>query len=177
MAQPERPDEHSSESDELARALRRPRGASGLVARTGPDPETGTAWKPPADELAGERRAIHIEGDVISAGSVSVKWYSNHIDDILVAFLEVIRRARGDAESEVTGFRRIDIDVLAQHLDMSGEDVLDALSALLGATKTRSASMAHLYTTGAGVIPPGAEEQEAPAEPVTRLAALLNEGS
>ncbi|MEM7287473.1 MAG: hypothetical protein AAF480_14070 [Actinomycetota bacterium] len=149
---------------QLARALRRRRTPGRWVQKDGPIvPEE-------------ERRPIVIGDGSISTDTVTVAWYSAHVDDVLVAFLEVVRRSRGDDEAEVTGFRRIDIDVLAEFLEMPGEIVVEELALLVGASSKRGASMKNLYrSTGIGVIPTGVGDDEARTQPSTRLAELLHE--
>ncbi len=157
---------------DLARALRRRRTPQRWLQPVDQPP----APAPPPSLPEGDRQPILIKGGAISTGVATVSWYSNHVDDILVAFLEVIRISRGDDEAEVTGFRRIDIDVLSHHLGLPGEDVIEQLAALIGASPTRSAAMLSLYRNGIGMIPTGVDEDEEPAAPVTRLAELLHDG-
>ena len=150
---------------QLARALRRRRNPGRWVQK-------GDAPIVPDHQ----RHPITISDGAISTEKVTVACYSDHIDDVLVAFLEVVRRSRGDEESEVAAFRRIDIDVLADFLGMPGETVVEELALLVGASPSRGASMRNLYlSTGIGVIPTGVEEQDAPAAPSSRLAELLHD--
>ena len=156
---------------DLARALRRRRTPHRWVQPV--DQPAAASPRPSLPE--GDRQPILIRGGAISTGVATVSWYSNHIDDVLVAFLEVIRISRGDDEAEVTGFRRVDIDVLSHHLGLPGETVVEQLALLVGASPARSSSMMSLYRNGVGVIPTGVDEEE-PAAPVTRLAELLHDG-
>ncbi len=150
---------------QLARALRRRRNPGRWVQKDD---------APVVPEQ--ERRPIIIANGSISTDTVTVDCYSDHLDDVLVAFLEVVRRSRGDDEAEVAAFRRIDIDVLAEFLQMPGETVVEELALLVGASPSRGASMQNLYrSTGIGVIPTGAGEPDAPAPPSTRLAEMLHD--
>ena len=150
---------------QLARALRRRRTPGRWVQK-------GGAPIVPEEQ----RRPVTIANGAISTDTVSVQCYSDHVDDVLVAFLEVVRQSRGDGEAEVTAFRRIDIDVLADFLAMPGEAVVEELALLVGASPSRGASMRSLYrSTGIAVIPTGAGEQDTPSPPSTRLAEMLHE--
>lgn len=150
---------------QLARALRRRRTPGRWVQKGDPPivPEE-------------QRRPVTIANGAISTDTVSVQCYSDHVDDVLVAFLEVVRQSRGDGEREVTAFRRIDIDALADFLSMPGEAVVEELALLVGASPSRGASMQNLYlSTGITVIPTGAGEQDTPAPPSSRLAEMLHD--
>lgn len=161
----QRPNPSDPGPAQLARALRRRRNPGRWVQK-------GDAPIVPEHE----RRPIVIADGVISTDTVTVDCYSDHVDDVLVAFLEVVRRSRGDEEAEVAAFRRIDIDVLADVLAMPGEAVVEELALLVGASPGRAASMRNLYlATGIGVIPTGVGEQDAPAAPSSRLAELLHD--
>lgn len=161
----QRPNPSEPAPAQLARALRRRRNPGRWVQKGDAPivPET-------------QRRPVVITDGAISTDTVTVACYSTHLDDVLVAFLEVVRRSRGDEESEVDAFRRIDIDVLADFLQVPGETVVEELALLVGASPSRAASMQNLYrSTGIGVIPTGVDEQDAPAPPSTRLAEMLHD--
>lgn len=125
-------------------------------------------------KLGPPRQPVIIKDAAFVIRDIRVPWYSDHIDDILVAFLEAIRTARGNKEVEVASFRRVDIDVLAEYLDRPPEFLLERLAELVGASNTRASAMTSIYLSGGQVIPTGVLEEE--AEPVrsgSRLVELL----
>ncbi|MGI9624971.1 MAG: hypothetical protein ACR2PK_19240 [Acidimicrobiales bacterium] len=108
------------------------------------------------DSLPATRQPVEIMGGAIVIGDLKVDFYSEHMDDVLVAFLEAIRTVRGDTKHEVAGFRRIDVEVLADYLHCQGVTVVERLADLVGASSSHCASMTELYRAGADMIPSGA---------------------
>jgi transcriptional regulator with XRE-family HTH domain len=123
-------------------------------------------------DLGRERTPIEIDGAAFVVGDVRCEWASEDIDDVLSAFLQIIRQLRRDTEAEVSRFRRVDIDVVAAHLDEDPELVVRGLAELLGTTDARPSAIASIYLAGADVIPTGADQHSAAQS--SRLARLLS---
>lgn len=125
--------------------------------------------------VGGARVPVQIDPDAFVIDDVRVPWYSDHTDDVLVAFLETIRRVRRQPEVEVSGFRRIDIEAIASHFRLTAAFVLERLGELIGATDTRVAAMSSMYTSGGQVIPTGIDEYASQVTgPPSRLVELLS---
>ena len=61
-------------------------------------------------DLYPARVPVGIHGGALVAGETSVVFHSEHIDDVLAAFLELIRMLRGAPEGPVVSFRSIGIE-------------------------------------------------------------------
>lgn len=77
------------------------------------------------------------------------------MDDMLFAFVDLIRILRGNRNGPVVGFRRVDIDALAEHFGVAGETVVEGLGRIIGVNQLRQASMEHAYQTGDPTIRSG----------------------
>lgn len=122
-------------------------------------------------DLGRVRTPIEIDGNAFVVGDVRREWSSDDIDDVLGAFLAIIRQLRSDTEAEVSRFRRIDIDVVGAHLNADPALVIRRLGELLGTTEARQSAMASIYLAGADVIPTGTDQHSQAQS--SRLAQLL----
>lgn len=140
----------------------------------------------PEDDLEREpqaapyRRAVLIEDDSVIANGVAIRFYSRHIDDVLVAFLELIRQVRGQAPGTPLNLRRADVEELSRYLNRTGTEVVNRLATLMGASRLREAAMVARYRAGDSVIETGVrdraadtlQDQALPAETIQRLSVL-----
>lgn len=108
------------------------------------------------------RIPLEIYADHLQVGDVRVECYSTHIDDVLVAYLELIRALRGNPEASVVSFYSSDVDILADHLGWSGEAVVDQLATMVGTSQGRQVSMRESYRSGKAVITSGLYDERAP---------------
>ena len=108
------------------------------------------------------RVPVEIRDGAVAVGQTSVPFHSEHLDDVLVAFLELIRTLRGTADCPVVSFRRIDIEALGSFLDVDGSEVVSQLAVMVGAKKLRAAAMEHAFVTGAAEISSGLIDEMAP---------------
>lgn len=99
------------------------------------------------------RIPVTITDHTFEADGLAVAWYSGHIDDVLVAFLELIRLLRGDAEVEVASLRRVDIEAISGRFHVPGDELVRRLGDLVGASVAQAASMGDMYSAGLDVIP------------------------
>ena len=108
---------------------------------------------------------VRLDDGVLRAGDVAVVPYSDHLDDVLVAYLELLRTLRGDPEAPVLSFRRIDVDAIATATNYPGEAIIGRLAILIGARGLRQAAMAGSYSSGVEIITTGkADERPPPAD-------------
>lgn len=93
-----------------------------------------------------------LEGELTAAGH-TVACRSDHPDDVCEAFLDLIRTLRSGTTGDITGFRRGDIEELADVLGIDAREVLDRLARLLGTSTKRRDAMTAAYVAGTPVIP------------------------
>lgn len=109
----------------------------------------------PVDSWAEPRRPVQIDGLVLRIDGRALEAYSRHIDDVLVAFIELVRSARANGIEGSMSFRRMDIDVLAADLGCAPMRVIDHLAALVGADSGHFDDMIRSYDAGASMIDSG----------------------
>lgn len=115
-------------------------------------------------DLYPARVPVEVRDGAVAVGDTSVRFHSPHLDDVLVAFLELIRTLRGTPECPVVSFRRIDIEALADYLNVDGSEVVAQLAVMVGAKRLRSAAMEHAFETGVAEISSGLRDEMAPAD-------------
>jgi hypothetical protein len=93
-----------------------------------------------------------VEDGVISAGGVRAVFIPHNETSLLTAYLRLIRTMRRQRKAPMIALRRDDIEVLAAHLEMPGETVVDRLTALMGATLHQRTAIASMFAMGAVVI-------------------------
>ncbi|MEO5900010.1 MAG: sortase [Ilumatobacteraceae bacterium] len=98
------------------------------------------------------RFPVSIEGGVISTGGVRHGFSPGDTTSLLRAYLRLIRSLRHQNKAPAIALRRNDIDELARHLGVSGEEVVDRLTALMGATAAQRSAMTSMFAAGAIVI-------------------------
>jgi hypothetical protein len=99
-----------------------------------------------------ETSAASVPLPVVSTCGVSLTADSNDHDDVLDAYLRLVRRLRGVSAAPVAELRRADIAALADHLDITPDEVIDRLGALMGATHGQRRAMLSMFVAGAMVI-------------------------
>ena len=154
---------------ELADLLRRPRITWSL--HLDDEGRSSAAFTSTLSEN-GERRETPsrlpvrlVDGELAAAGQ-TVPCRSHHPDDVCEAFLDLIRTLRSGTTDEITGFRRGDIEELADVLAVDAREVLDRLARLLGTSTKRRDAMTAAFVAGTPVIP-------CRDEPVTHGPSLL----
>ena len=99
------------------------------------------------------RLAVDIAKDgVISAGGVRAVFVPHNETSLLTAYLRLIRAMRRQRKAPMIALRRDDIEVLAAHLAVPGERVVDRLTSLMGATLHQRTAIASMFAMGAVVI-------------------------
>lgn len=95
---------------------------------------------------------MSIEGGVITAGGVRMGFSPEDPRSLLDAYLRLIRALRNQKRAPAIALRRDDIEALAQELGVSGAEVVDRLTLLMGATAEQRLAMTSLFAAGAMVI-------------------------
>ena len=153
--------DHDPDARRLADLLRRPRVTWSMHLDDEGRSSAAFTSAPVADgarrQPSPSRLPVRYDGRSVSGAGKRVACASSHPDDVLAAFVELVRRMRSGSEGKVTGFRRGDIEELSLQLGLEPHDVLARLAVLLGATPTRSDAMAAAYAAGTSVIPCGGE--------------------
>ena len=145
--------------------------SGGELARTGDhDPgdlaaalrarRTSIEW--PLQRMHRPRVPVAIEGLELRIEAVSVTAPSSDIDDVLAAFVELVRRVRIAGPMRMA-FRRTDIDALAEAFQWPGEDVVAHLAGVIGANEIATHVMGQLYDMGTPTIDSGITDDRADA--------------
>ncbi len=98
------------------------------------------------------RRAVEIDGAVVRVGGQSARFDTGEPGSLLTTYLVAVRKLRKQRRDPAIVLRSDDVVVLADHLGISGTEVIERLGALMGATRAQRAAMAALFATGALVI-------------------------
>jgi LPXTG-site transpeptidase (sortase) family protein len=98
------------------------------------------------------RKPLSIKGGVIKAGGVRIDFVAGDPTSLLTAYLRLIRAMRDQKKTPAIALRRDDIEELARSLGVSGEEVVDRLASLMGATSAQRTALRALFATGAIVI-------------------------
>jgi hypothetical protein len=116
------------------------------------------------------RRPLVIADDRIQAGAHAARVGSGDLDALLREYLRLIRRARGQWRNRTLAVRRADLDQLAEHLEVSTDEVLTQLARLMGSTRRQQAALLAILATGASLItisqPAAAAAPEAARAPI-----------
>ncbi|MEO5899222.1 MAG: hypothetical protein ABIR68_03695, partial [Ilumatobacteraceae bacterium] len=98
------------------------------------------------------RAVLTISPGAISVGGKSTSFVGTDDSTLLTAYLQLVRSLRNQRKVPIIVLRREDIESLAAYLDENGEDVLDRLGMLMGATRSQRTSMTTLFSTSAAAI-------------------------
>ncbi len=109
----------------------------------------------PDNSWAEVREPVQIADRVLRINGRALEAYSRHIDDVLVAFIELVRSVRVHGTGASMRFRRMDIDVLAADLGCSPMRLIDHLAALVGADTDQFDDMIRSYDAGSSMIDAG----------------------
>ncbi len=153
-------DRHDGDARRLADLLRRPRMTWSMHLDEEGRSTAAFTSAAAADRPALSSLPVRYDGRSVAAAGKQVECASTHPDDVLAAFIELVRRMRSGSGGTITGFRRGDVDELAAVLGLEAQDVLARLAVLLGASRTRSEAMAAAYVAGTSEIPCAGEARE-----------------
>jgi hypothetical protein len=103
------------------------------------------------DAITPLRTDVVVRSGVVACGPAERRFADGDADALFGAYLDLVRSLRRERDS-ILVLRRDDVDVLAEHLRMSGKDVLDRLLAMMGSTRTQRSAALALFATGVMVI-------------------------
>lgn len=100
-----------------------------------------------------DRMPIEIDPrGVLSTGGSAISFDPADVDSLLENYLRLIRALRGEERPQAIELRRNDVEVLAQYLELPGEELVERLAALMGATQLQRRVLAGMFVAGAMVI-------------------------
>jgi hypothetical protein len=103
-------------------------------------------------ELVPPRVPLEINGGRIAAGGYAVEFTEGDTTSLLLAYLTLVRRLRGADHPPAIDLRRTDVELIAQHLDISPDDVIDRFGAVTGARSFERKAMTGMFAGGAEVV-------------------------
>lgn len=98
------------------------------------------------------RVSLAIEDRVLAIGGLHVSVERDDPTAVLTAYLRLIRALRDQKKAPAVALRRDDIERLAAHLSLDGEEVLDRLASLMGASAAQRIAIGTLFAAGAIVV-------------------------
>lgn len=114
----------------------------------------------PLQRMHRPRVPVVVDGLELRIEAVSVIAPSGEIDDVLTAFVDLIRRVRIAGPVRMA-FRRTDIDALAEAFDWPGEQIVTHLARVIGANEIATHVMGQLYDMGTPTIDSGITDDRA----------------
>jgi len=93
---------------------------------------------------------------VLSTNGVARSFTPGDDTSLMTAYIDLIRAVRDDDTTRLLDLRRSDIDLLAKHLAIPGDLIVERLAGLMGATLVQRRTMARMFVAGALVITLGA---------------------
>jgi|GEM_PF-2177367 len=112
-----------------------------------------------------ERVPIEIQPfGVVSTNGVTRSFTPGDDTSLMTAYIDLIRAVREDDTTRLLDLRRSDIDLLAKHLAVPGDQIVERLAGLMGATLVQRRTMARMFVAGALVITLGAAGTAADTE-------------
>lgn len=88
----------------------------------------------------------------IGANGVEKSFDPHDQTSMLAAYLELIRTLRDRLDATVIELRREDVEMLADHLQALGSEVVTELAVLMGANERERRAMSAMFIAGASVI-------------------------
>lgn len=102
--------------------------------------------------MPNNRRPIVIADDRITTGTRVAHRRNDDPKALLQQYLRLIRRVRNQRQGRHIALRRADIEVLANHLGWTDDQVLARLADMMGATSRQRRAMLGVLATGAALI-------------------------
>ncbi len=104
------------------------------------------------DLLAEREPIVLLASGTIAAGGMEESFEPGDVDGLLDAYLRLIHRLRGEAETKSITLRREDLIDIADQLGRPRAEIVDRVAVLLGATGDERRAMVDLYLSGAMVL-------------------------
>jgi transcriptional regulator with XRE-family HTH domain len=102
--------------------------------------------------LVPARVPLEIDEGRIAAGGYAVKFHDGDVTSLLLAYLTLVRRLRGGDHPPAIDLRRSDIELIAHHLDITADEVIDRFGEVTGARGFERTAMSGMFAGGAEVI-------------------------
>lgn len=102
--------------------------------------------------LVPPRVPLEINGGRIAAGGYAVEFTEGDATSLLLAYLTLVRRLRGGEHPAAIDLRRTDIELIAQHLNISNDEVIDQFGVVTGARSFERRAMSGMFAGGAEVV-------------------------
>ncbi len=102
--------------------------------------------------LVPPRQTLEIRADRIAAGGFAVEFTEHDPTSLLLAYLTLVRRLRGGDHPPAIDLRRSDIELLAENLAITTDDVIDRLGTVTGARGFERRAMSGMFAGGAEVV-------------------------
>ena len=103
-------------------------------------------------ELVPPRVPLEIDGGRIAAGGYAVEFTAGDATSLLLAYLTLVRRLRGGDHPPAIDLRRSDIQLIAAHLDVPADEVIDRFGVVTGARSFERRAMSGMFAGGAEVV-------------------------
>jgi hypothetical protein len=102
--------------------------------------------------LVPPRQPLEIDDGRIAAGGYAVEFTSGDATSLLLAYLTLVRRLRGGEHPAAIDLRHSDVELIARHLDVAPDDVIDRFGVVTGARAFERRAMSGMYAGGAEVV-------------------------
>jgi hypothetical protein len=103
--------------------------------------------------LVPPRLPLEIDDGRIAAGGYAVEFNSGDATSLLLAYLTLVRRLRGgDHHPAAIDLRHSDVEMIARHLQVTPDDVIDRFGVVTGARGFERRAMSGMYAGGAEVV-------------------------
>lgn len=102
--------------------------------------------------LVPPRVALEINGGRIAAGGFAVEFIEHDPTSLLLGYLTLVRRLRGGDHPPAIDLRRSDIELLAENLSITTDDIIDRLGTVTGARAFERRAMSGMFAGGAEVV-------------------------
>lgn len=102
--------------------------------------------------LVPARVPLEIDGGRIAAGGYAVEFTVGDSTSLLLAYLTLVRRLRGGDHPAAIDLRRSDIELIAEQLQITADEVIDQFGAVTGARGFERKAMSGMFAGGAEVV-------------------------
>jgi len=103
-------------------------------------------------ELVPPRVPLEIDTGRIAAGGFAVEFSPGDATSLLLAYLTLVRRLRGADHPPAIDLRRTDVELIAEHLGIGADEVIDRFGAVTGARGFERRAMSGMFAGGAEVV-------------------------
>jgi hypothetical protein len=102
--------------------------------------------------LVPARTPLEIDSGRIAAGGYAVEFSPGDPTSLLLAYLTLVRRLRGGDHPPAIDLRRTDVELIAGHLDIPADEVIERYGVVTGARGFERRAMSGMFAGGAEVV-------------------------